>query len=187
MAEGTPCDAAYRRSGCGWDCNQVRLRYRPCALTSAGVSMVRYVTLQTVTPALLLLTMCAKPKSATPWVPGVSYTTQEQPVYRGLLDRRGLIHAHNFASHDACADDGASANQGASSNQNCFDEFRNDICAAQHDFVFLSDHGNAEFNTTEYPTSSAATAAIPANAEAAKYPPFLEGGNTMLYVQADDP
>ncbi len=120
------------------------------------------------------------------WKPGIAYATPSAPVYRGLVDRRGLIHAHNVHSHDACDNcprtlaDGTCPASGYAGptipNSACFQQFRGDLCAAQLDYIFLSDHGGT-FDTTEYP-DAAGIAASAGNAL------FLEGDNTMLYTQS---
>ncbi len=72
------------------------------------------------------------------WTPEVSYPTPEAATVRGLLDRRGLIHAHSVFSHDAC-DDMPILDNGER-DPVCLDDFRRGFCQAGHDFVFLSDH-----------------------------------------------
>ncbi len=126
---------------------------------------------------------CTQSKKAAPtasaWKPGITYATPSSSVYRGLLDKRGLIHSHNIHSHDACLDMGepktGDVSTGAA-NIACLNEFRNDLCAAQIDYDFLSDHP-AFFEDTEYPDQ----AGIAANAS---NPNFLEGDNVMLYTQS---
>jgi hypothetical protein len=81
------------------------------------------------------------------WTPGVVYETPRDATSRGFLDRRGLIHAHSVYSHDAC--DGEPVKDGVR-DPACFEDFRRDLCAARHDFVFLTDHRNA-FGSTEFP------------------------------------
>jgi hypothetical protein len=106
--------------------------------------------------SLALVTAChppatSKPESAAPgWTPGVVYSTARAPNTRGLLDRRGLIHAHSVYSHDACDNKPVDAN--GNRDQTCFNDFRRDLCTSQHDFVMLTDH-NTAFSTTEYPDS----------------------------------
>lgn len=100
-------------------------------------------------PAFLVLAACSHPKPEPAWTPGVSYATQTAAVYRGLLDRRGLIHAHNIHSHDACDGNPVDPATGAV-NAACQDDFRGDVCKAREDFVFLTDHREM-FATTEYP------------------------------------
>jgi hypothetical protein len=128
----------------------------------------------------LAVVFCGCQKNmVTAWKPGVAYPTPTKPVYRDLLDRRGLIHSHNIHSHDACLDMGEPKTGDQSSgtpNVACLNEFRNDLCEAHIDFDFLSDHP-AFFDDTEYPD----TAGIAANAS---NPYFLEGDNVMLYTQS---
>ncbi|HLT40368.1 MAG TPA: hypothetical protein VK034_29015, partial [Enhygromyxa sp.] len=71
-----------------------------------------------------------------------------EPNARGFLDRRGLIHAHSVHSHDAC-DDMPKDDQGNYDGQ-CDRDFREGLCRARHDFVFLTDHSDS-FASTEYP------------------------------------
>lgn len=82
------------------------------------------------------------------WEPSVVYRTTRTPTARGLLDRRGLIHAHSYYSHDAC--DGEPVDENGVRDEECFDDFRRGICQVQHDFVFLTDHGDS-FADHEYP------------------------------------
>jgi len=87
--------------------------------------------------------------SPSGWKPGVVYPTLRDPGARGLLDRRGLIHAHSVYSHDAC--DGEPRDPVSDAiNQPCLDDFRFGLCSSQHDFVMLTDH-NESFGRTEYP------------------------------------
>jgi hypothetical protein len=67
---------------------------------------------------------------------------------RGLVDLRGLVHAHSAYSHDAC--DGEPVDADGVRSAECFADFRRGVCQAQHDFVFLTDHGDS-FDATEYP------------------------------------
>jgi hypothetical protein len=83
-----------------------------------------------------------------PWQPGTVYRTAETANARGLLDRRGLIHAHSVYSHDAC--DGEPRDENDQIDEACFADFRRDLCAVGHDFVFLTDHGES-FARTEFP------------------------------------
>lgn len=78
------------------------------------------------------------------WAPGVVYTTPREPVVRGFLDRRGLIHAHTPHSHDAC-DGEPELNYGS-----CLQSFRRGLCWTRHDFAMLTDH-NSMFSDTEFP------------------------------------
>lgn len=89
----------------------------------------------------------APPPTATPWGPGQVFPT-EGAVARGLTDVRGLVHAHSVYSHDAC--DGKPVLDDGTIDTVCFDDFRRGLCQAQHDFVFLTDHGD-RFTETEFP------------------------------------
>ncbi len=81
------------------------------------------------------------------WAPGVAYTSIAEPGPRGLIDRRGLIHAHSVYSHDAC--DGMPVVNGVR-DPVCFDDFRRGLCQSKHDFVMLTDHDES-FGDTPYP------------------------------------
>jgi len=83
----------------------------------------------------------------TPWAPGTIFPA-EGPVGRGFVDVRGLVHAHSQFSHDAC--DGEPVDENGVRNAVCADDFRRGLCQSQHDFVFLTDHGES-FDTTEFP------------------------------------
>ena len=87
-----------------------------------------------------------KPHSG--WHPSIIYPTPREANARGLLDRRGLIHAHSVFSHDAC--DGAPVDDAGVRDATCLDDFRRGLCQAQHDFVFLTDHRDA-FDSVEFP------------------------------------
>jgi hypothetical protein len=138
---------------------------------------------------VLLLASCTTKKTtpkADAWHPGVAYATPNDPVYRGLLDRRGLIHAHSVHSHDACDGCPRTLPDGTCPaadytgptviNAACFQQFRDDLCEARMDYIFLSDHGGS-FDDTEYP-DAAGIARTAGNAQ------FLEGDNTVLYTQS---
>lgn len=75
-----------------------------------------------------------------PWTTGVAFPSPAGPTARGLVDLRGLIHAHSVYSHDAC--DGEPVKDGVR-DPACFDDFRRGLCAAKHDFVMLTDHNDA--------------------------------------------
>lgn len=105
--------------------------------------------------ALSLLAACGEESGRTagqvvneaPWAPSVVYRSSRAANPRGLLDRRGLIHAHSHFSHDACD------NQPVKDGQRdpvCFDDFRRGLCQSQHDFAMLTDHRDA-FAEYEYP------------------------------------
>jgi hypothetical protein len=81
------------------------------------------------------------------WEPGISYPSVPEPGPRGLIDRRGLIHAHSVYSHDAC--DGTPVVNGVR-DPVCFEDFRRGLCQSRHDFVMLTDH-NTSFSEYEYP------------------------------------
>jgi hypothetical protein len=81
------------------------------------------------------------------WSPGVVFRTDRTPT-RGLVDVRGLVHAHSVYSHDAC--DGRPKTDAGTFDQDCLSDFRRDACAAKQDFIFLTDHG-AHFTEGEYP------------------------------------
>lgn len=81
------------------------------------------------------------------WAPGTSLETARAENARGLLDRKGLLHAHSAYSHDAC--DGEPVKDGVR-DQACLADFRDALCATKMDFVFLTDHRDA-FDETEFP------------------------------------
>lgn len=84
-----------------------------------------------------------------PWQPGVVVPSIRAGGPRGLLDLRGLIHAHSVFSHDAC-DEMPRDPVTDAVNEPCLDDFRNDLCRVGHDFVMLTDH-NESFGRSEYP------------------------------------
>lgn len=97
---------------------------------------------------LVFASACAR-EDAPPqerWRPGEVYRTSPLPT-RGLLDLRGLIHAHSVYSHDAC--DGEPVKDGVR-DATCFEDFRTGLCRSKHDFVMLTDHRDA-FDDTEFP------------------------------------
>lgn len=105
-----------------------------------------------VVAALVVSAACSPVEPApTPpvarWQPGLTYATERAPNPRGLLDRRGLIHAHSVYSHDAC--DGEPVKDGVR-DEVCFDDFRRGLCQSKHDFVMLTDHRES-FGDTEFP------------------------------------
>ncbi|MEW5742195.1 MAG: hypothetical protein AB1938_24985 [Myxococcota bacterium] len=107
-------------------------------------------SLRLALPCCALLAACApKPVEQPPatWKPGVVYPTTREANARGLVDRKGLIHAHSVNSHDAC--DGEPRVDGGI-NEPCFEDFRRDLCRARHDFVFLTDHSNL-FSDVDFP------------------------------------
>jgi hypothetical protein len=95
---------------------------------------------------------CKKTEKPTPWTPGIAYSTPTEPVYRNFVEVRGLIHAHNVHSWDAC-DEKPILN--GKLNAGCYSDFRGDLCESKLDFIFMSDH-TSNFNTTEYPNNQAA-------------------------------
>jgi hypothetical protein len=90
-----------------------------------------------------------EPAAAPPtgWVPGHVYPCAHTQT-RGLLELRGIIHAHSVYSHDAC--DNQPRDDAGAINQACFDDLRDAMCGAKHDFVMLTDHP-AMFKDTEFP------------------------------------
>lgn len=106
--------------------------------------------------AALLLAGCSDASEVMPdppveggWQPGQALPSQREAAPRGLLDVRGLVHAHSVYSHDAC--DGEPWDEETDAiNEPCFDDFRRDMCRVAHDFVMLTDHGE-RFSRTEFP------------------------------------
>ncbi len=92
-----------------------------------------------------------------PWKPSVVYRTPAAPNARGLLDRRGLVHAHSVHSHDAC--DGMPFTDAGLYDPVCNDDFRRGLCQAQHDFVFLTDHPDSAADV-EFPDTLLYDAAL---------------------------
>lgn len=102
--------------------------------------------------AALALATCSDPTPAPTgpvWSPGTTLGTPRGPSARGLLDRRGLIHAHSHHSHDAC--DNMPEVDGVR-DPVCLDDFRRGVCQSKHDFVMLTDHDD-NFENTEFPTA----------------------------------
>jgi len=96
---------------------------------------------------LLFACACSDPAPAGPsFVPGTVFATSAA-LNRGLLDRRGLIHAHSIYSHDAC--DGMPEVNGVR-DEVCFEDFRRGLCQVGHDFVMLTDHRES-FSDTAFP------------------------------------
>ncbi len=78
------------------------------------------------------------------WAPGVIYPAEHGASAanaRGFVDVRGLVHAHSYYSHDACDD--APVDENGVRDAVCLDDFRRGLCQSQHDFVFLTDHGDS--------------------------------------------
>jgi hypothetical protein len=95
---------------------------------------------------------CGEAPRAEPvagWVPGVALESVAGPNARGLIDVRGLVHAHSVFSHDAC-DDAPRDEQTGALNASCLEDFRRGVCQARHDFVMLTDHA-AHFKEYEFP------------------------------------
>ena len=63
---------------------------------------------------------------------------------RGLLDLRGLIHAHSPFSHDAC--DGEPLIDGLP-DPVCMADLRRGLCQVQHDFAMFTDHDDSGSDT----------------------------------------
>lgn len=84
-----------------------------------------------------------------PWKPGVVVPSVGSAAPRGLLDLRGLIHAHSVYSHDACDNEPRDPTTDAI-NEPCFEDFRRDLCKVGHDFVMLTDHDES-FGRSEFP------------------------------------
>jgi hypothetical protein len=104
-------------------------------------------------PGLFIASACEAPPPEPPapppaFSPSAAHQTERAPNARGLLDRRGLIHAHSYFSHDAC--DGKPVDENGDRDAACLDDFRRGLCQVRHDFVFLTDHGDA-FDTHEFP------------------------------------
>ncbi len=103
---------------------------------------------------LVVLASCSSPTPSpvviapTPWGPSMVFPTPRVANARGLLDRRGLIHAHSVHSHDAC--DGLPRNDAGIYDAECNDDFRRGLCQVQHDFAFLTDHPGS-FVEVEFP------------------------------------
>lgn len=89
------------------------------------------------------------PPRAAAWAPGTTLPSAREVAPRGMLDLRGLIHAHSVYSHDACDGEPWDETTGAI-DEACFGDFRRDICRVAHDFVMLTDHGD-RFSWTEFP------------------------------------
>ncbi len=126
-------------------------------VAGARVSVLRCRPMRRLLPSAAVLCLvalaCGKlrpeptPPPPAPWTPGLSLRLDRTSSARGLLDLRGLIHAHSIYSHDAC--DGAPEDGGVY-DQSCLQDFRRDFCRAQHDFAFLTDHAGS-FARNEFP------------------------------------
>ncbi|MBX3126626.1 MAG: hypothetical protein KF718_07900 [Polyangiaceae bacterium] len=100
----------------------------------------------------LLPTACGSseaPAAPARFVPSVVPRAPTDATARGLLDRRGLIHAHSVYSHDAC-DDVPRDPQTDDIDLDCLDDFRRGLCQTGQDYVMLTDH-NESFARSEYP------------------------------------
>jgi hypothetical protein len=89
------------------------------------------------------------PQSLGGWTPGTVLPSEPETGVRGLLDLRGIIHAHSVYSHDAC-DGEPRENETGAINKECFDDLRRGLCVTRPDFLMLSDHSTT-FADTEYP------------------------------------
>ncbi len=87
--------------------------------------------------------------AAAGWSPGTALASLPGLSPRGLLDVRGLIHAHSVFSHDAC-DNTPRDEKTGKLNAACVEDFRRGVCQARHDFVMLTDHA-AHFSEYEFP------------------------------------
>ena len=87
------------------------------------------------------------PPAPVAWSPG-SQLPSSHEVRRGLIDLRGLIHAHSYYSHDAC--DESPVDEAGVRNAVCLDDFRRGLCQSRHDFVMLTDHDDS-FEENEFP------------------------------------
>jgi hypothetical protein len=97
--------------------------------------------------AIAVCVSCTVPPVTTSkpvWAPGVVEPSIGKTV-RGLVDVRGLIHAHSVYSHDAC--DNAPVDDAGVRDPVCFDDFRRGVCQSKHDFVFLTDHASSFADT----------------------------------------
>lgn len=99
----------------------------------------------------VVLAACTPVKQGDPptyWTPGTVLSQSRAVNARGFVELRGLVHAHSIYSHDAC--DGAPHDENGVYNQPCLADFRAGVCTTQHDFFFLTDHGDS-FSTNEFP------------------------------------
>jgi hypothetical protein len=80
--------------------------------------------------------------------PSLALRSPDAPTARGLLSRRGIIHAHSVYSHDAC--DGAPRDPVTGAiDAACLEDFRRDLCRTRHDFVMLTEHDES-FSRTDF-------------------------------------
>ena len=108
-----------------------------------------------LTLGLTVLASCTTPEpEPEPQPPEVVFEVGQGMVTardvnsRGLLDRRGQVHAHSVYSGDAC--DGEPVSEDGVRDQDCFDDFRAAVCQTRQDFIMLTDHRDA-FDETEFP------------------------------------
>jgi hypothetical protein len=88
-----------------------------------------------------------EPAPLVVWTPGTTYPSDSSKRLRGMLDLRGLIHAHSPYSHDAC--DGKPLIDGQP-DPVCMADLRRGLCQSKHDFVMLTDHSESG-HATPYP------------------------------------
>ncbi|RLB45446.1 MAG: hypothetical protein DRI90_28440 [Deltaproteobacteria bacterium] len=89
-----------------------------------------------------------EPSGPGGWTPG-HVLPSLQTSLRGMLDVRGVIHAHSVYSHDAC--DGEPRDEETDGiNEPCFDDLRRGLCQSRHDYLMLTDHPDS-FERTEFP------------------------------------
>ncbi|HEY1100637.1 MAG TPA: hypothetical protein VGF99_16980, partial [Myxococcota bacterium] len=87
------------------------------------------------------------PPPSTSWAPGTMLPSAHE-ARRGLVDVRGLVHAHTIYSHDAC--DGEPVDDDGVRNAVCLDDLRRGLCQTRHDFVMFTDH-DSDFAAIEFP------------------------------------
>ena len=102
-------------------------------------SWVRGIAFAVASAASLVPAACSEdePAPASTFTPGAVQRPPLAANARGLLDRRGLVHAHSVYSHDAC--DGAPRDESGAIDRVCLEDFRRGLCQAKHDFVMLTD------------------------------------------------
>lgn len=93
----------------------------------------------------------AEPTPPDGWGPADVVPSSAIEGPRGLLDVRGLIHAHSVYSHDACDGEPREGDESTGPiNEPCFDDFRRDMCVVGHDFIMLTDH-RTSFGRSDFP------------------------------------
>lgn len=100
--------------------------------------------------ALLAVALGACTQSAqppAPWKAGLALPSPTSPDLRGMIDRRGILHAHSVYSHDACDD---APMPGGVPDEACLADLRDGVCSVKHDFLLLTDH-NGSFAEHEFP------------------------------------